>query len=126
MQKQIVRFILVIFLMQSTLLGEFAKMPLLVQHFMQHKKLHPETTVYSFIKMHYLDKTVIDADYAQDMQLPFKTIELHAFSLQLYLPPAFLKLKPNFAMHCKQKIPYTSISLPFSSAHSIFQPPKMA
>jgi hypothetical protein len=123
MQKRIARLFLLIFLMQMTQLGEFARLPLLVQHYVQHKNLHPETTIYGFFKMHYLDKTVVDADYAQDMQLPFKMVHVH-FSIQMSMPQSVLTLSNVFCPLIKEKIPGQRFILPRSLLFSIFKPPR--
>ncbi|MDB4919126.1 hypothetical protein [Mucilaginibacter sp.] len=124
MKKRIARLFLLIFLMQMTQLGEFARLPLLVQHYVQHKHLHPETTIYSFFKMHYLDKTVIDADYDQDMQLPFKTVHLHCFGLQMSMPQSILTLSSVFYPLIKEKLTSHRFTLPHSLLSSIFKPPR--
>ncbi|WP_426670416.1 hypothetical protein ACPPVU_04050 [Mucilaginibacter sp. McL0603] len=125
MQRRIARLFLLIFLMQVTPLGEFARLPLLVQHYMQHKHLHPETTIYGFFKMHYLDKTVVDSDYDQDMQLPFKTVHAH-FAVQMSMPQASLTLSNVFFPLIKEDITNLQFILPNSSLSSIFKPPIMA
>jgi hypothetical protein len=125
MQIRIARVLLFIFLTQSTQFGEVFKAPLLVAHYIQHKKLYPKTTVYSFVKMHYIDKTVVDADYAQDMQLPFKTIDNHFLSMQLSLPPLIFQLIkiPDYII--TSKLPIQAFDpLSFFPA-KIFQPPKL-
>lgn len=124
MQRRAARLFLLIFLMQMTQLGEFARLPLLVQHYVQHKHLHPETTIYSFFKMHYLDKTVVDADYDQDMQLPFKTIHMHCFGLQMSIPERMLTLSAVFCPLIKEKIADPRFILPNSLLSSIFKPPR--
>ncbi|MDB4900784.1 MAG: hypothetical protein JWQ63_65 [Mucilaginibacter sp.] len=126
MQKRTARLFLVIFLMQMTQLGELARLPLLVQHYIQHKHLHPETTIYGFFKMHYLDKTVVDADYDQDMQLPFKTVHLHCFALQMSMPQMVLTLNNVFFPLIKEEIANQRFILPKSLLSSIFKPPRMA
>ena len=125
MQLRISRFLLLIFLTQSTQFGELLKAPLLVAHYIQHKKLYPETTVYGFLKMHYIDKTIVDADYAQDMQLPFKTIDNHFLLIQLSLPPLLFQLVnlPKYIL--KNKLLMRVIDPPSFFPSKIFQPPKL-
>jgi hypothetical protein len=125
MQKRIARLFLLIFLMQMTPMGEFARLPLLVQHYVQHKHLHPETTIYGFFKMHYLDKTIVDADYAQDMQLPFKTLHVHFIGLQMSMPQSILTLSNVFYPLIKKKITVQRFILPHLLLSSIFKPPRM-
>jgi hypothetical protein len=126
MKIRVAKFLLFIFLAQSTQFGEVLKAPLLVAHFIQHKHLYPETTVYGFIKMHYFDKTVIDADYAQDMQLPFKTINAHFFSMQLSLPPLLIQLERSPDYIIQDKLPVPVLGAPSAFSTDVFQPPKPA
>ena len=120
------RFFLFIFILQNTAAGELLKLPLLVQHFEQHIAMHHNTTIYGFLKMHYIDPTVIDEDYAQDMQLPFKTIDLHSFVIQLSLPPQILnKIKYVYATLGDESIPSFKVKHPLYYHNSIFRPPKM-
>ncbi|MBK8924004.1 MAG: hypothetical protein IPM81_21375 [Saprospirales bacterium] len=55
-------------------------MPILLEHFKEHCAADSETSVLSFLILHYLSGKVRDADHAGDMQLPFKTLEIPAFS----------------------------------------------
>lgn len=126
MRIKIARYLLIFFLAQSTQLGEVFKAPLLIVHFFQHKRLYPGTTVYGFIKMHYIDKTVIDADYAQDMQLPFKAIDNHFLTIQLSLPPAFIKINTSISPHKNIKLLNPPADYACSVINKIFQPPKLA
>lgn len=124
MRIRVAKFLLLLFLVQSTQFGEVLKTPLLITHFIQHKNLYPETTVLGFLKMHYFDKTVIDADYAQDMQLPFKTVDTHFLLLQLSLPPLTVQLVTVFCYVSANKLSNKSLAKPSSFQVEIFQPPK--
>jgi hypothetical protein len=48
------------------------KIPVLLEHFKEHKKEDPAISFWSFIKLHYFDPLVIDQDYQRDQQLPFR------------------------------------------------------
>jgi hypothetical protein len=52
---------------------QLVKLPLLVEHFMEHKKAKTELTFWEFLCLHYTPSTDKDSDYAKDMKLPFKT-----------------------------------------------------
>lgn len=124
MRARIARFLLLLFLLQSTVLGEMLKLPLLVQHYNQHVHLHPGTTIAGFLKMHYLDKTVVDEDYAQDMQLPFKTLDNHNLAIQLSMPPVVAQVAHFRTFHLLSKIGYLPSSVAFRFTDKVFQPPK--
>lgn len=55
--------------------GEIFKMGNLVQHFLEHKSHNSEMSVFKFVDIHYLQKTIIDEDFSEDMQLPFKSAD---------------------------------------------------
>jgi len=67
--------LLAIYLLGTTDAYQLLKLPLLVEHYIQHRQENHALSLWGFIKTHYVDKTVIDADYNQDMKLPFKTNE---------------------------------------------------
>lgn len=78
--------------------------------------------------MHYAETVVYDDDYAQDMQLPFKT---HAENFCVIAVP--LLPTPKFEMQVvlhpivQQTMPLTNdIGYSFLSTQDIFQPPKLA
>lgn len=126
MRYQLTRFLLVLFLLQSTELGEFLKFPLLLQHYNQHVHLHPGTTVIGFLKMHYFDKTVVDEDYAQDMQLPFKTLDNHNLNILLSMPPPAIGIARLHPFYLEPKTVYFSAFVPHNFPGQVFQPPKSA
>ncbi|WP_417352586.1 hypothetical protein [Flavobacterium alkalisoli] len=64
---------------------EFLKVPVLCQHFMEHKKADKEIGLLDFLAMHYWGNDLNDNDDSRDMQLPFKNIVNHAVPV-LFLP----------------------------------------
>ena len=75
MKKSLVYVLLFVYLFSFPEMRQLLKVPNLVEHYISHKIKDRNTTLYSFIKMHYLDEQKQDADYKQDMQLPFKKIK---------------------------------------------------
>src|SRR5258706_15680557 len=73
MKKAIAIFFLLTYLFGSTDASQLIRLPLLVKHYVRHKTEDPSLTIVSFLKMHYVGQQPFDADYQQDMQLPFKT-----------------------------------------------------
>lgn len=60
-------------LFSQTELHQILKLPVLVQHFFEHKAEKPNITLSQFIVLHYFSGNPVDDDYARDMELPFKT-----------------------------------------------------
>ncbi len=72
----------------ATPLGQLLKLPVLVEHFAEHRRENPDISVFGFVVLHYFSGNVRDADYERDMQLPFKSVDLplSIFSA-LHFPP---------------------------------------
>lgn len=49
-------------------------MPVLLEHFGEHRQRNPEVSFLHFLSMHYTQGDVSDSDHERDMQLPFKTL----------------------------------------------------
>lgn len=64
-----------VYLFGATDAYQLLKIPLFIKHFVTHQKEDATLSLVGFIKIHYLDPLVIDDDFDQDMQLPFKTHE---------------------------------------------------
>jgi hypothetical protein len=81
-------FLLVLYLATATPLAELVKVPVLFEHFQEHRQESPDISVLDFFRIHYFNGNKRDADFSRDMQLPFKTIEASSASLAVVLPPA--------------------------------------
>lgn len=62
-----------IYLLSTTEMYQLFKLPMLVEHFVEHKQENKDITLWDFLCMHYAHGIVKDADYDKDMKLPFKT-----------------------------------------------------
>ncbi|WP_298300314.1 hypothetical protein [Hydrotalea sp.] len=129
MKKIATIFLMLIFLFGSTEAYQLLKLPLLVQHYIQHRSEDPGISFIAFLKIHYNKKLVIDDDWQQDQQLPFKTqqsanafmfgfvsMPSHPISVQC-IPPPFVQ--KTFRI---EKNPEYSFTL----LQDIFQPPRLA
>ena len=54
---------------------QFLRMPILVQHFVEHTKMEPGITFFEFLELHYVKQYIVDADYQRDNQLPFRAAD---------------------------------------------------
>ena len=70
MKKWVFILLLSLYLLSTTELNQLLKLPVLIEHYVEHKNLNPEMTLLAFFKMHY-DHPVKDADYKTDRKLPF-------------------------------------------------------
>ncbi|MGZ5196699.1 MAG: hypothetical protein ACXWVZ_01985 [Kaistella sp.] len=116
---------LCIYLLSFTEVRQLLKFPNLVEHYVFHKISSENTTLFSFLKLHYLDENRVDSDYDQDMKLPFKTHEANTYSMiSLWIPDSFrfvIKVPEIF----RKKVPIFSYSTNYASnpLASIFRPP---
>ncbi|HEX6426519.1 MAG TPA: hypothetical protein VF008_02490 [Niastella sp.] len=117
---------LFIYILGSTNAFQFLKLPLLVSHYIKHKKESPYITLGSFFKMHYIDPQPMDADYNEDMQLPFKKTPV-ALCRNM---PLFVANQSVIAIHAapvfdKQPQPVFNDDIPSAfTVNAIFQPPR--
>lgn len=114
-----------IYLLSSTQLKELLKLPILVEHFIEHKEKDTSICFLEFLCMHYAHGDVKDADYDKDMKLPFKSAENSHSSVSFYLPATF---KQDFAIHFKegkQKFPLYNSNYSSAYLSSIWQPPRI-
>lgn len=124
MKKLISILLLSLYLVSTTELYQLLKMPLLVEHYMEHKELNPEMSLTAFLKTHY-DHPVKDSDHDKDQRLPFVS---HASLLSIVFT-----LNPALDFHCTEKV-FTPIAIKqtfYKSAlynkeilNSIWEPPR--
>lgn len=64
---------LVIYLLSTEEAKQLLKLPVVFQHFAEHKQEDSKLTLLEFLAIHYLHGSPKDKDYDKDMKLPFKT-----------------------------------------------------
>ena len=124
MKKWVSILLLSLYLVSTTELNQLLKLPILVEHYIEHKGLNPEMTFTEFLKIHY-DHPVKDSDYKTDQKLPFAD---DSFPLALVFT-----VNPDFSVEIKKQIPCDHPKVTFSyspvfyhkdAVNSIWQPPK--
>ncbi|MCG2616268.1 hypothetical protein LZZ85_18360 [Terrimonas sp. NA20] len=65
---------------------QLVKIPVLFQHYREHIRMEGKISFLAFLQEHYVQDDGPDADYARDMQLPFKTSH-HFFILMTAAAP---------------------------------------
>lgn len=114
------------YLFSATEFKQLLKLPLLVEHFIEHKEENKLITFWEFLTLHYKTTNVKDADYEKDMKLPFKSqTGLFSSIIIFHLFPNFDNLLNNIFPTSKKSYVITSEHFIDSSAVcSIWQPPK--
>lgn len=125
-KKYISISILVIYMISSTELSQLLRIPLLIEHFIEHNQDGNQLSIGDFFHMHYIEKQHMDADYDKDMQLPFKTADGNTMQAMAFLPfcYSFLKAKPLYIESVK--FAYHSLFIEDAYLSSIWQPPRSA
>ena len=119
---------LFVYLVSYTEVRQVLKLPELLEHFAEHKSKDHRTTIFSFIKIHYIDAPVKDADYKDDMKLPFKTHDCSVASNSITTPPVALKiLFENKKLFTEKKSVFSYFeSCTDFRATAVFRPPILA
>src|SRR5689334_2638991 len=112
-------------MMSFSELHQFLKLPVLVQHFMEHKKLDPSISLFAFLELHYVHQYIIDDDYQRDKQLPFRegdciannTVTVECHNSVIELPYSSTEVKHEFVWYDEKDKPLISVA-------DIFQPPR--
>jgi hypothetical protein len=127
LKKAIVIFFLSIYLFGATPLGELLKIPLLIEHFVEHKSENKSISFFTFLKMHYFNGDPHDADYEKDMKLPFKTISINStIAAYCYGPNFMFNLsRPTFAYIFKHKFSCITENFYSNYLNAIWQPPRL-
>ncbi len=114
-------FFLLVYINSFTELHEAMRLPILLEHYSEHKKLSQEISFWDFLELHYQTDVAHDE---HDNQLPFKVVG-HCFSAHSATEPdvkiSVVQLMPIIisqpAVHYKESS--------FNSPQiAIFQPPK--
>lgn len=115
-----------IYLFGATEASQLLKLPVLIQHYYEHKKGNDAMTLYSFLQMHYLGNDNDDTDNMRDQALPFKTMDDCCVMASNSLPPQKLQIIHIACNDSQQE--FTLLNDPsrfFISPEDIFQPPRI-
>lgn len=116
--------LLTIYLFSATNAKELIKLPLLVEHFYDHRAENKYIGLITFFIMHYSSEDGTDKDAKEDNQLPFKSAELATVSVVSVTPPSFIKLfTPEIEIKTSFNIG-NDLLLPSQYLNKIWQPPR--
>ena len=73
MKKITAIFFFTVYLLSTTEAHQLLKLPVIFEHYSEHKQEDKNITALEFLAIHYLHGSPKDKDYDKDMQLPFKT-----------------------------------------------------
>jgi hypothetical protein len=113
-------------ILAQTELHQLLKFPVFARHFTEHKKENAETSLLSFIVLHYFSGNLHDKDYDKDMQLPFKTADCAA-AINFALTPSAAIVITKPVIYVDKIYPAIKNSNILTIHHAdIWQPPKFS
>lgn len=124
MKKKAAYIFLAIYLLGATELSQLLKMPLLLQHYIEHKEVNQSLSLAKFIYMHYVTDDGDKTDESRDQNLPFKSARFH---LQNTVTFSTLKFDlPKIIIHAAPSVwpVFSSSSVSNIALGSLFRPPK--
>lgn len=103
------------------------KIPVLFQHFAEHRREDPSISLFAFLQLHYKGSFAVDEDYKRDQELPFRTNETivnNFIACEVTFP-----LYELLYQHPVDKKRYNTLiddTFPVLCIRDIFQPPRQA
>jgi hypothetical protein len=126
MRKSISILMLGIILFSQAELHQFFKLPVLFEHFREHRLEDPAITFFTFLKLHY-EKIVVDDDYQRDQQLPFRDIDCTiAFAVITDTPPSLIGFEQKIPVVTTEFYAKNITDYSHQHLHDIFQPPRFS
>ena len=129
MKKAVAIFFMSIYMLSFSELHQFLRMPVLIQHFIEHRHQDPSISLLSFLSLHYIHQYVKDEDYQRDNQLPFRHSDCCVTNATICcecpvnavieLPVRSTETKNEFILHNEDNHSLLAVA-------DIFQPPRCA
>ncbi len=126
MKKTTVILILTAYLFSITELHQLLKLPIVFQHYYEHKQWNKDISFIDFLDMHYMHGNPPFSDYDEDMKLPFKTFDNCISTIIPVIVPQNIKITADQPVQVKpeQRSAWLDEFIPSSYLSRIWQPPK--
>ncbi len=126
MKKFSVILILTAYLFSTTELHQLLKLPVVFEHYFEHKQLNKDISFLDFLDMHYMHGSPQSIDYDQDMKLPFKTLDKCVGTTIPVIVPQNINIPIHLPVQLKkaQRFIMKDEFIPSSYLSRIWQPPK--
>ena len=116
---------LLLYLLSSTELHEIVRLPLLLEHFVEHKQKNGDVSFVVFIALHYFAGDSKDGDYQRHQQLPFKEGHCEEVYASIVIPvESFDGSSPSIPYSLVKMEIYASLFNSSSFQFTIWQPPR--
>jgi hypothetical protein len=116
--------LLLLYLLVNTELHQMLSLPVLFEHYQEHKQGNKDISILSFITMHYSSETK-GSDDQHHQQLPFKGKHCEEVTTSIFLPTDNLSPLMSNTFNSSEKT--TIYKSPFNSSSfhfTIWQPPR--
>lgn len=126
MKKFTAILLLTAYLFSTTELHQLLKLPVVFEHFAEHRKENKNISFLQFLDIHYMHGSPRDKDYDEDMKLPFKTADNCVSMVSPVVIPLLAHTLENLVVHIPEKemhIPKAEL-IPSSYLSCVWQPPK--
>jgi hypothetical protein len=121
-------FFLAVYLFATTDTYQLLKLPVVFQHFTEHRAEDKRISFLEFLDIHYMHGSPKDADYDRDMQLPFKKACpdcVFSITTAAFVPlTTSFSIDRHFVQQNQKKVIPQDQTLTSSYLASIWQPPK--
>lgn len=111
------------FLLSTTELHQFLKLPVLLKHFQVHKKQDNLLSILDFLVLHYSQNHPIDNDDSDDDQLPFKNFEA-INHVDITIIPFRYETEELISTIPEIIRPYHPEGVPCGRSYTVFHPPQ--
>jgi hypothetical protein len=127
-KRAIAILLLSIYMFSFVEFHQFLRIPLLIQHFVQHRQQDPSISFMAFIRLHYVGQIVIDDDYQQDKELPFRETDccVISSSVTCECPATNIEIARYTEEINNEFVLNDEDNHSFLSVADIFQPPRVA
>jgi len=115
-------FFLISYLVSTTQLSQVLRLPILVEHFIEHTEKDHNLSLWHFLVLHY-DHHEPDGDYETDRKLPFMTPSDMATIVVYFNDPYHFVIK-NELIQGKEIFFHYEPNVQSSYLSAIWQPPK--
>ncbi len=128
MKNKLIIFFIAIFLISTTEVGHFLKIPLIFTHYQTHKERNQDISFLGFLALHYLDDYADGIPDEQDKSLPFKVCNERVFQVSwiaMAIPMSFEIDKAILPLVLKHRLSLQDILFQSSYLDNIWQPPRL-
>ncbi len=111
------------FILSTTELHQFLKLPVLLKHFQVHKKQDKSLSLLDFLVLHYSQDHPVDNDDSDDNKLPFKNFEA-INHVDITIIPFRYETEELLSANPEIIRPYHPEGVPCGRSYTVFHPPQ--